>query len=293
MKNNPAALVISGVLAVVLGVASLAWACTPQAYIDSSPAEGVSGATITVTGDVWKDGQPVQVYWRDTSGPLLGTGIGPTFSIEVTIPQSEPDTYMLVGVVRNDEGLVEHQKSKAFTVVAEEAPEEPGGGAEPQPGSGGSKEPGSEQSKGSGERGATGSSSEGSAPAAGSTSDTAAAPGPGTIAAAAKSEASDRPARSSSKKSVSRSAAHFFRDVPAPSEGDPLLDRWSGEAGRGAASIDAAIEAPPTTSDRPGSEFMIGAVLLAVGLVSIFGGFLVAEIRRRAPSASVRERRRH
>lgn len=86
----------------LVGVASFAWACTPQAEVAPLAVQsGAPGTRVPVTGLAAKPG-PIEVRWNSPKGPLVGTGVaaitptGLNFATEVTIPEAEPGVYYLV-----------------------------------------------------------------------------------------------------------------------------------------------------------------------------------------------------
>jgi len=130
-------------LAVVVGAAALAWACTPQAYLYLSPSSiapsaapggtaSPAGATVTVTGKGFVPG-PVAIHLD--SGPALATATGPDFSIQVQLPAMAAGVHYLRGVAYQPDGVVAGDASRALLVRAaptEEQTEAP----PPQPAAG-------------------------------------------------------------------------------------------------------------------------------------------------------------
>lgn len=106
----------------LIGVASFAWACTPQAEVAPLVVQsGAPGTRVPVTGLAAKPG-PIQVRWNSPKGPVLGTGVaaitptGLNFATEVTIPEAAPGVYYLV-VNTNDGGTAR----AAFEVLSPNA----------------------------------------------------------------------------------------------------------------------------------------------------------------------------
>lgn len=79
-------LVLFWALAIVIGGATLAWACSPQAGFELQPAAGAPLAEFTAEGYGFTPGTPVEVRWDSATGPLLATATGPSFSVAVTVP---------------------------------------------------------------------------------------------------------------------------------------------------------------------------------------------------------------
>lgn len=93
----------------LMGLASFAWACTPQAEVAPLAVQsGAPGTRIPVTGIAAKPG-PIEVRWNSPNGPVVATGAaaitptGLTFATEVTIPEVEAGVYYLV-VTTSDGG---------------------------------------------------------------------------------------------------------------------------------------------------------------------------------------------
>jgi len=113
----------AGVGICTLTAASVAWACTAGGYVTVNPTSGVAGATVNVSGSGFMapsqeaEVGPVQIRWNSTSGPLLATAGGPSFSIDVVIPEkASPRTYYIVGVQRATDGSIVRDGTVAFTV---------------------------------------------------------------------------------------------------------------------------------------------------------------------------------
>ncbi len=81
------------VLAVFLGVVSLAWACTPPTFgvpgtFALSRAEGPAGSALTARGERWQAGSTLEIRWDSEDGPLLAQPAGPGFAVPITIPSN-------------------------------------------------------------------------------------------------------------------------------------------------------------------------------------------------------------
>jgi len=93
----------AGALATVFAAASLAWACTPQAFLVLSPNAGPAGTSRTATSAAFSD-SPVELRWGSSSGPVLATGSGPSFSASFTVPSAAPGYYTVVAQTADGQG---------------------------------------------------------------------------------------------------------------------------------------------------------------------------------------------
>lgn len=85
-------LALAGLVAVaVVGLAAVAWACTPNANIILYPKSGQAGDIIRVEGNQFVPGETVHVRWNGAQGEHLVTTTGPTFSEKVQIPEDAAD----------------------------------------------------------------------------------------------------------------------------------------------------------------------------------------------------------
>lgn len=106
-----------GVLSLVVGVSSLAWACTPSAYIFLSANSGGAGKTVTVTGKEFAPG-PVRIEWTGAPGAQSVQASGPTFSVPVTVPQVKGGGVLYLRATAVDStGGVQGQATRAFKVT--------------------------------------------------------------------------------------------------------------------------------------------------------------------------------
>jgi len=103
-------------LAPLLVVASVAWACTPQATIGVQPAAALSGSAVAVEGADFSSGGPVEIRWNSASGPLLATATGPEFSADIRIPDVPPGVYTVLAVGRDQQGNVVGYARTSFKV---------------------------------------------------------------------------------------------------------------------------------------------------------------------------------
>ena len=92
-------LVPFGIMLVAVGSASVAWACTPSSTLSGvSPSSGPAGTAVTVTGEGYSAGGPVDIRWGSATGLLLASTQGANFSVEVTIPNAREGNYALVAI---------------------------------------------------------------------------------------------------------------------------------------------------------------------------------------------------
>lgn len=297
----------------IFGAASVAWACTQQAFIGSiSPGSGPAGSRATVTARMFNPG-PVQIRWNSTDGTLLATGTGPDFAVAVTIPNATPDTYSVVAVQREG-NVVLGKASISFTVTPADTA---------MSGGYNSSEGGTTASEGQAASGSTSRSSSGnqvapggSDPAAGSVTSgnggaafptESQAPGasaptpaaPTSAASSAHSVASGSAGTAQSgggtvrspltastaapgdrnQNSIPATAATDDVSSASPSARSATADLWGGFASS-EPSRSVGLDAPVSGSGST-SPLALGAGLLSVGLVALFAGFGVAEHRRR------------
>lgn len=108
---------------------SVAWACVPQPYIVVQPrASGPVGAQVQVVGDNFER-STAELRWNGLDGQLLGKANGPTFSLNVTIPNHEAGLYSLLAISRGAQGEVGSIARAAFSVTGIDEPVAEEGGA--------------------------------------------------------------------------------------------------------------------------------------------------------------------
>lgn len=292
---------------VVLSAAALAWACSPQAAIGLSSGNGRVGERTTVTGSGFTAAE-TEIHWNSLSGPVIGSATGRSFTVEVTIPEAAPDVYYIVAV--NAEG----RASAPVEVVASssaDTPAEPGAGPGESPGAapGGTTAP-SGKSKGGSARGDSESNSR-SRSDSGRANDGGPAPGTRTRAGtdrgrhgtALQSEGGPSPAAGTDSGTVTTGSGQrvFAGSVKpdrgsgpraakdprtgSPSQASAAGDLWGGFASAREPSL-TAPDGGALPDDAPGSQFAVGTGILGLGLVGLFGGFLVAAMRRRRVAGS-------
>ena len=79
-----------------------------------APSSGPAGSRITVTGTGFDPG-PVDIRWGGASGPVIGAGMGPDFTVEATVPDEPAGTRSSVVAVPRDGG--EASAPAAFVVA--------------------------------------------------------------------------------------------------------------------------------------------------------------------------------
>lgn len=96
-------LAVGALVASGMGWGSVAWACSPSAYLDQSlsPGSGPPGTAVLVTGHEFYSNAPVQLYWESTSGPLLASTnatVKGDIAVRVTIPSAPAKVDIIVAV---------------------------------------------------------------------------------------------------------------------------------------------------------------------------------------------------
>lgn len=307
------------VLGVMVGAASFAWACTIQAEVYVSPGSGAASSLARVTGSGFGN-VPVEIRWNGANGPQLGTAMGPSFSVRVTIPNVAPRVYTIMAV----QNVATGQTSRtSFHVTSQPSPPVTGDNQGTGTEATGSEGTGTEGSANEGSGTSSdrdGSSSSGSQTSSGSQSTSAASgtsagsTGPAAQAAADADPVADSGAAQSgtADSSASRTAAvksSPLSSSPAPRQVAGPTASPAVPAGSGAAGLPAEV-----TSDQPavrsiagdlwsgfspgssspggaslldspsagqGSPMAMGVGVLSAGIVALGLGFSTAELRRR------------
>lgn len=112
-------------VSLVVGAAGMAFACTVSAAISMNPNRGEVGTTVTVTGQAFVPA-PVEIRW-DATGQVLATANGPSFSVNVRIPETGPGVYYVTAIVNG-----ERKAAEAFKVTVPSS--QTGSADEEQPG---------------------------------------------------------------------------------------------------------------------------------------------------------------
>ncbi len=282
------ALMVSSVVVVAAG---LAWACTPaEGGVDDN--SGTPGSQTSFSGRYLRPNEPVEVRWNQAgenspSAPLLATAQANAegfLYFTVTIPEGEPGSYWIVVNGPNDnwaEGGTRFRASAEYTIEGAAAPQEPNeppASEEPNapPRSEEPRQPrrATERDRGSGGGTRTagnnfGISPEESAGSAGSVArrDDPAGLGRPLAPAGARNDDGD-PVGGSRSGVVARGIN------PSGSSA------WNGVTAGGEGARAPSLVPVATGGTQPLSFFAAGAALFGIGLVLMFAGFFVAEIRR-------------
>lgn len=109
--------------ALLVGGASLAWACTKQAHIaELIPNSGPAGTTVQVKGGHFTENQPIELQLQNSSGdPVtdLAATTGESLSAAVTIPaNAESGVYVVLATAYDEDGNVTGQAASPFEVVS-------------------------------------------------------------------------------------------------------------------------------------------------------------------------------
>lgn len=282
-----------GVLAASLSVAAVAWACTPTADLQVDHLAGAPGTAMTFTGHGFANG-PVEIRMDSVSAAPLVTTSGPDFSLTVTVPQTSPGYHVFGAVGYDSNGNAIGTASVSFEVTGPSSPSRnpttpvtrhPAPPAAPAP---------------------VAPKHHAAAPHPRTTHPAAAAPRPVRVTAPAthpqtharthvagraraSTPTSGARARSVVAHRVTHASAwgHGIRPSAAPMSHVPALAKPRAAQ---PAQLWAPKSEPLDGSGSPGvsTSLAIGIGMLAVGLVALFGGFTVAEVRRRRASARAR-----
>lgn len=299
-------LAMTGTAAVVLGSAAVSWACTGQGSIMLSPAAGPAGTVVTVEGTGF-GASPVDIRWGSASStaPLLGTAPSGNFAVDVKIPEARSGVYYVVAVPSAPaEGTTELAPGSAAFTVNEPVPEatpvtaapQPQPAAsqpqsappQPQPSSAGAQEVAQAAPQSAPAEATVSSPGAATSPArpaasGGTASRPAArsAPAP-TPVVALPAAAAAGPVAASATSPPGPTASTETSDVQPPAvAADPLAVPESAlKLGSRFGSAPVGLENASDT-DRLGAGVALGAVLLAVGLVTALGAGVVAVARRR------------
>lgn len=117
-RRTRSSFLIFCVAAVILAAAGLAWACTAVPTLSADPNGGPAGTKVTINGNGFADGVPVDLRWNSPEGPIVGKANGQQFSVEVQIPaNTAPGVYYLVGIQPSVRGIL-GRASDTFEVAA-------------------------------------------------------------------------------------------------------------------------------------------------------------------------------
>ncbi len=99
MKVRRVTLALATGVAVVLGLASVAWASTPTARIVSaSPSAASPGSQVRIAVESVSTQGPVEIRWNSLTGERLATAAwdGKAYAASVAVPDVAPGVYTLV-----------------------------------------------------------------------------------------------------------------------------------------------------------------------------------------------------
>lgn len=314
------ALVATTVGATALMLGAVAWACTAQPVIGTpvggpnggsalSPQSGPSTTPVRVDGRDFNAG-PVEVRWNSAGGTELASPRpqGPSFSVTIVIPEASQGTHYVVAFQRDTAGNIDVIARAPFQVTAAgTAPGYASSGS--ASGATGSDAGGSTSASTEGDTAgapsasaqpATGAQRLGSAPrsespAAPAPAVTEVEPQPGQVrstptanAAAPSRTAAPTGAATPARDGAATAAPAAPVAVGAPADEAPSQrsvssDLWSGFADGSSRSV-GLTDTPRSSGSVPAP--VVGAGVLAAGLVALFAGFGVTEARRRRVAVS-------
>lgn len=107
----------TGLAGAVLGVSSLAFACTSQIPFSVRPLAAPPNAAITVSGP--SSSAPVDLRWDGVDGPVIAhsESASSTFALGARIPNAAPGMHTIVAVTRNADGTVTSRGQSPFEVT--------------------------------------------------------------------------------------------------------------------------------------------------------------------------------
>jgi len=262
-----------GALAAMTAFAGLAWACTPQAYLElGSSSVSTEGSTVTVTGTRFISG-PVQIRLDSDSGPALATATGPDFTTTVKLPKLKRGVYYVYATAVQSDGTEFTPKPRKMKAKAPPNRSEPLPSSEPTPA------PARERPRATAERTPT---AEPKAAPATSRPALSEAPGGGnavapiTVTSPAKS-----PARAQSPaKAKDASTAPAPQPVAIAPLVTSLRSQWSS-----AAPTAPGLDTARSSAGSSGRVSSLGVGMLVLGLAALGGaGFALVRARPRPPA---------
>lgn len=249
-----------GVAAMVLGAVSIAFACSPSAYLTVEPNAGGAGSDAIAHGSEFVNGGPVKIFWNSTGGPVLATTSGPSFSVPITIPaNANPGANYVYAVGYNGAGEVAGVARWGFRVT------EPTPAPRPSVGTPGSSAAPGQTAPTPAPRRAAGPASAGPQPA--SRARTAAPPA---------GAAQPAPAAPAGVPQQSVAVGQGPLGSPATVNGDIWGGFESGVTAAGPSLVDGRSGAV-----TQGSQFALGVAMLSLGLVVLAAGTLIAVVDQR------------
>ena len=300
--NRKGLMALAGGLIAVVIAASAAWACTEFAEFTVVGETTVEPATsLTVEGVAFHPG-PVQIRWETASGPVLGSGAGPEFTVSITVPaDASSGVHYLVAVQQGSPNPAAPLSVRASQTAPAAKPTSPSSPTASSIADAAAQAPSPSAPDDQPSAPALAAAPAGSAAdertsvASGAASPDTTLRGPsGTtdrptasglaaeiVAGAAKRESSARAGQSvegSPARPAPEAAAQLLATGSARSASD---DVWSGFAPAANRRGGPSLATPPGASGR--TPLAPGLGLLVVGLVTLTGGFAwVAGRRRRA-----------
>lgn len=302
----------ASLVALLLGGASMAWACTRSPAIYLSPAFGQAGSQTQVNGGSFLPGEPVEIHWGSKDGPVIGratAGANYSFSVAVVIPPARDGVYYVVATAPGSRGQASFEVGSRVSRNSdpESQPERrtstSGSGSEATSSTGGNTSGSTSGGSGSGSGAAQQSGDLGFAeqPQRGSqatpavATQTASSPDQasqpvGSRQADGRSGGSATAGGPAVGSAVSPSASGAPAQGLAPAPADDQLrsptprsataDLWSGfnsgNAGSLTRGLDAPVGAPAGTT-----PMAVGVGILSAGMAALGLGFGVAELRRK------------
>lgn len=310
-------LAASSAVGLVIGGASLAWACTRNPSISLSPSFGRAGSQTQVTGSSFLPGEPVEIRWNSATGPVLGRAAPKpdySFSVPVVVPADAPNgTYYIVAIAPASRAQAAFQVRNAVSATNNEPASQPDAQTSASGDGGDSTETSAGQTSAS-TRGGNGAGA-GAGEQSGDLgfAEPQAAADASAPAPAGDRQASSSPARAEQSRNVGRvdaltggvvspatpasgpsaaspapapnaTPAPASDESPAPAPRSATADLWSGFAAGSAASLTPGLESPAPATDGT-TPLAVGVGLLSAGLVALGLGFGAAEVRRKRAHA--------
>ncbi|HET7486427.1 MAG TPA: hypothetical protein VFJ85_00760 [Acidimicrobiales bacterium] len=282
-----------GVLgAVLLMCMASSWACTAQPTLEPpTPAIGLAGTSVLISGSQWSAARPdtsqattagVEVRWGSTTGPVLATATGDTWSANFTVPDVAHGYYAVVATAVDSNGAMLTSDAQTFFVgTADEAAAMT---PAPQPVT-------------------TPAAQAVATPAPTPVADAAApqvasAPAPATtpsVAAPARAVAPRPVAPAPSAAALAQAGVRPGSAIdpavplaPVPVAGAVDAGQSRSTAAPATATVRPSLVAAPTGHSASGSPLGAGAGMVAIGLPALAGGALLVAVRRRRVAATAR-----
>lgn len=103
-------------LALVVFVATAAWACTAVPSVSSGLRSGPAGMHVPLDGTGFAPAD-VEIRWNAPDGPIVGAAMGPDFSTTFTVPEASPGIYYVVALQKGPDGSVIGKASDTFELT--------------------------------------------------------------------------------------------------------------------------------------------------------------------------------